>query len=309
MFPEWLSAQYQQAKAWRQSGSFHHALLVTGANGIGQSLFAEHIARLLLCEHIDRAPCGTCHSCELAKAETHPDWLTLDGSAGGIKVDSVRQVVAKVANKPQLGYTKVVVIHDAHAMNLNAANAILKALEEPPAATYFILTSNTSRSLMPTIISRCQRLTLDSPKPQQTADWLEQETKQSAVELMWFSQAPFRLMDLANSSSHEMMVNLPNDLNRWLIGEIRSDELVSSVNNERIQDFINGALAIVHAALMYSASGDCHTAIRLPVESLLQRYDLYRLMAISKRLESLKSSLDKTHLNPTIQLIGELNSW
>ncbi|MFD1384532.1 DNA polymerase III subunit delta' [Rhodanobacter aciditrophus] len=308
-FPDWLLDPYQQAVAWRKSGNFHHALMMTGANGIGQGVFAEQIARLLLCEHPQSAPCGKCHSCELVKSETHPDWLTLDGSAGSIKVDAVRQVVAKVANKPQLGYSKVVLIQDAHAMNINAANAILKALEEPPAATYFLLTSNTSRSLMPTIISRCQRLNLPSPNPEQTAHWLEGEGKSNAAELLWFSQAPFRLLSLAESSSHEMMLTLPDELEKWLSGQSRSDELVSAVNNDKIHYFIDGVLAVLHGALMYSAAGQCHERIKPAIERILMRYDLYRLMEMIKRLETLKSNLDKTHLNPTIQLIGELNSW
>lgn len=309
MLPEWLEAPYQLASQWRHNRAFHHALLLTGTNGVGQHFFAERLAKLLLCENIAKAPCGVCHSCELAKAETHPDWLTLDGSQGTIKVDAVRQVVSKVSNKPQLGHTKVVLIYDAHNMNINAANAILKALEEPPSSTYFLLTSNTSRSLMPTIISRCQRLTLANPTTEQTIHWLQQEGKQGAGELLWFSQSPFRLLQLAESSSAEMMQSLPADLSRWLGGEIRSDELVASVNNERLRDFVDGVSALIHIALNYSVTGSCPKDVKNTVENLLKHYDLYRLMTISSNLTQLKADLDKTHLNPTIQLIGELNSW
>ncbi|MEC8482885.1 MAG: DNA polymerase III subunit delta', partial [Pseudomonadota bacterium] len=73
----WLTDAYQQAQAWRRQSRFHHALLVSGINGVGQSEFAQQVTQLLLCGHPDKAPCGTCHSCQVAKADTHPDWLVL----------------------------------------------------------------------------------------------------------------------------------------------------------------------------------------------------------------------------------------
>ncbi|MBM6550286.1 DNA polymerase III subunit delta' [Marinomonas ostreistagni] len=308
--PIWLEADYQQAQQWRRSGKFHHALLLTGNQGIGQSALADALARLLLCERAAQAPCGECHSCQVALAETHPDWLTLDGRAGAsIKVDAVRQLVTKVTNKPQLGYSKVVTIHDAHQMNINAANAILKALEEPPAATYFILTSNSSRALMPTILSRCQRVNLPTPSAQQVSDWLIKETNSDVSKLMWFSNTPYHLLSLVETPSYDMLQKLPDSLVSWLSGHIRVDEFVAYMNKDHVQDFVDGLLALLTSALQYSATGRCDESVRHALEALLQRYDLYRLMHFVQQLTLFKSQLDKTHLNPTIQLTGELNSW
>lgn len=307
--PSWLDQSYQQAQHWRRSGKFHHALLITGENGIGQHVFADALARLLLCENSASAPCGHCHSCNVAAADTHPDLLSLDGRESTIKVDSVRQVVAKVANKPQLGFSKVVVIYDAHQMNVNAANAILKALEEPPSATFFVLTSNASRALMPTILSRCQRVNLPKPFAAQVSEWLYQESKTDVSQLMWFSQTPFHLLALAESPSFDMLQKLPERLASWLKGQTRTDELAQTLNKDHVYDFVDGLSALLTSAVRYTASGYCDQTILPTVEALLTRYDLYRLMDFIQRLALLKSQLDKTHLNPTIQIIGELNSW
>lgn len=307
--PQWLIPSYTQAQQWRRGGSFHHALLITGTIGIGQSVYAEALSKMLLCENINQAPCGQCHSCAVALAGTHPDLLILDGSEGSIKVDEVRQVVAKVSNKPQLGFSKVVMIYEAHQMNINAANAILKALEEPPQSTYFLLTSNSSRALMPTILSRCQRVTLPSPNADQIKQWLQREGSGDVDQLTWYTQAPFQLMELSRSSSAELLQSLPESMQSWLEGHIRVDELVKAVNKDNIHNFLDGLSALIHAALHYSASGQCDANALACVQELLKRYDLYRLMNLSQRLVQLKSQLDKTHLNPTIQLVGELNSW
>lgn len=305
----WLRSNYEQAQEWRRSGKFHHALLISGINGVGQNAFAEALSKLLLCEKTNQAPCGQCHSCQVAQADTHPDLIVLDGQEGGIRVDAVRQVAAKVANKPQLGYSKVVLIHEAHQMNTNAANAILKALEEPPAATYFILTTHTSRSLMPTILSRCQRMLLPTPSEEQVTDWLYNEASVDVSKLMWFSQTPYHLLALSKSSSLDLLQQLPDWFEQWLQGAMRVDELAGKANKDNSHDFIDGVLAVLSAAVQYSASGKCSPLIQGACKELLVRYDIYRLMGFIQSLTQLKLQLDKTHLNPTIQIIGELNSW
>ena len=194
-------------------------------------------------------------------------------------------------------------------MNLNAANAILKALEEPPAATYFILTSNGSRSLMPTIISRCQRMNLPTPSEQQTAQWLALEANEDISQLMWFSNTPYHLLSLVTSPSYAMLKTLPDTLTAWLTGQMPLDEFVGQMNKDHVEDFVDGLLALLTSAVTYSASGRCDAYIKPTLETLLKRFDLYRLLAFSQQLTHFKSQLDKTHLNPTIQLMGELNSW
>jgi len=139
-----------------------HALLISGPEGWGERSFANWLALHLL--GVD----GEREASNLA----HPDlrWLQPDGSA--IRVDAVRELEAFAYGTPQAGPRKVAVIEDAHFLNINAANALLKTLEEPPAGTHLILTSCHPRRLIPTIRSRCQTLQFH-PDPPRAARWLE----------------------------------------------------------------------------------------------------------------------------------------
>lgn len=305
----WLLSSFSKLKQWREQGNFHHALLMTGAVGVGQNEFAQHAAQLLLCEFPHQAPCERCHSCQVRLAGTHPDLHILDGRESGIKVDAVRQIVTKVTNKPQLGYSKVVIIHEAHEMNINAANALLKVLEEPPKETYFLLTSHTSRALMPTILSRCQRLSLPTPNDEQVHTWLKQTLEQDVSGLLWFAAAPFQLMQLCETNQMSLIEKLPTQFSAWLLGAIRADELVALASKENTLLFVEGLQILIGAAIEFSASGHCHADLRELVQHLLQRYDIYRLFAMSQQLTELRTQLDKTNLNPTMQLTAVLNAW
>jgi len=108
------------------------------------------------------------------RADTHPDFRVLDGEASTIKVDQVRLLVKQINQKPQIGQNKVVLITHAQAMNINAANAVLKALEEPAPRTYFVLTSSQSTSLLPTIRSRCLLVSVPTPTVDDVKQWLLQ---------------------------------------------------------------------------------------------------------------------------------------
>ncbi|MFU8814080.1 MAG: hypothetical protein ACNA7W_01965, partial [Pseudomonadales bacterium] len=139
-----------------------HALLVAGPEGWGDRAFANWLALHLLAAPADRD----------AAALAHPDlrWVAPEGAV--IKVDVVRELVAFAQGTPQSGPHKVVVIEDAHYLNRNAANALLKTLEEPPAGTYLLLTSCHPSRLIATIRSRCQPL-LIRPDPVLARKWLD----------------------------------------------------------------------------------------------------------------------------------------
>ena len=150
------------------SSRIHHALLFTGPDGIGKRTLATVVAQRLLCaEASDNGPCNACGSCVRFVEKTHADFLVLglelksDGTLEKmIKVDQIRGLQKKLALKPFEGGGRVVLITDAERMNPSTANALLKTLEEPPADTVFLLTSNTPSSLLPTVVSRCQSLRL-----------------------------------------------------------------------------------------------------------------------------------------------------
>ncbi|HSW52736.1 MAG TPA: hypothetical protein VLG93_05865, partial [Sulfuricaulis sp.] len=119
----------------RQFEQLPHALLLQGRPGLGKHDFAVQLAQALLCEQArDGMACGQCHCCRLFAAGTHPDLagVGLVEDAKSIAVDQIRALGDFLSLRPHTAARKVVIISPAEAMNINAANSLLKLLEEPP---------------------------------------------------------------------------------------------------------------------------------------------------------------------------------
>ena len=159
--------------------SLPHALLLAGAANSGKSRLALALTRLLLCHSPSGGlNCGQCHACELSAGGSHGDfrWLQPEEKSRAIKIDQVRDVVSFSTKTASFGERKVVVIAPADAMNTNAANALLKSLEEPSPGTYLVLVCNQLHGVPATIRSRCQIVKLPVPAREAALDWLDQAT-------------------------------------------------------------------------------------------------------------------------------------
>lgn len=154
-----------------------HALLFAGSDGVGKNQFAKVFANYLLCQSPSDMPCGQCRACHLIQAKSHPDFKLIEPEEAGqmIKIDQIRDVVSFVNETALLGGYRVVVINPASAMNINAANALLKSLEEPTPKTILILICNQSMRLPSTISSRCQRIIFSKPSPEAAFSWLQNQ--------------------------------------------------------------------------------------------------------------------------------------
>ena len=173
----WQEAQWQPLIRNMHSGRLPHALLLRGAPGIGKGTFAKALGWRVLCNETSGLyACGHCKSCALIQAGNHPDLLHIEPEAVGkpIKIDAIRQVNLFARKTAQQGGQRVIIINPAEAMNINAANALLKSLEEPGGNTVFILVSARSADMLPTIRSRCQMVTLPMPEPALAKNWLAQ---------------------------------------------------------------------------------------------------------------------------------------
>lgn len=138
------------------------AYIVNGERGTGKKMLAKLFAMALLCEEHGPEPCNKCHSCVQAESNNHPDiiWVTHE-KPGSIGVDDVRtQINNTVAIKPYQGPYKVYIIPEADIMTVQAQNALLKTIEEPPQYAVFILLTENADVLLPTINSRCVMLKL-----------------------------------------------------------------------------------------------------------------------------------------------------
>nr|WP_256737486.1 DNA polymerase III subunit delta' [Pseudomonas sp. dw_358] len=161
-----------------------HAYLLHGPRGIGKRALAERLMALLLCQRPGQQACGQCKSCLLLAAGSHPDNYILEPEEEdkAIKVDQVRDLVSFIVQTAQMGGRKVVLIEPVEAMNLNAANALLKSLEEPNGNTVLLLVSHQPSRLLPTVKSRCVQQACPLPSAQMSADWLAQALPASTPE-------------------------------------------------------------------------------------------------------------------------------
>jgi DNA polymerase-3 subunit delta' len=196
-----------------------HALLLRGKQGIGKVAFAEALVQGLLCEATRGQPCGSCPSCAWFDQGTHPDFRRVEPEAAAekpegeegferkttsrpsrqITVDQVRALADFVNVSSHRGGYKVVLLHPAESLNVNAANALLKTLEEPPPRTLLVLVTHHLRRVLPTIISRCEQVAMPVPEASQAERWLmEQGVRQPGVALAESGFAPVAALALAD---------------------------------------------------------------------------------------------------------------
>jgi len=171
----WHESVWQRLISQHSQSRLHHALLLTGHQGIGKRQFGRFFAAFILCQKTAKTePCGQCKGCLLCQAGTHPDQLILapEDKSRFIKIDEIRKANTFLTNKAQMNGYKVVLISEANALNINAANALLKNLEEPAPQTLFILISDQPGRIPATIRSRCYKIQLALPADQQIRDWL-----------------------------------------------------------------------------------------------------------------------------------------
>jgi DNA polymerase-3 subunit delta' len=168
----WQDQLWQQLAGRTQHA---HAYLLHGPIGIGKRALAERLMASLLCQRLNGLQaCGECKSCLLLVAGSHPDNYVLEPEEAdkAIKVDQVRDLVSFVVQTAQMGGRKVVLIEPVEAMNINAANALLKSLEEPSGNTVLLLVSHQPSRLLPTVKSRCVQQACPLPSEQASLAWL-----------------------------------------------------------------------------------------------------------------------------------------
>lgn len=184
-----------QRDSWAQfcnslaAGRLAHAILLGGARGTGKRHFADQAAALLLCAQPQNTgspealACGRCKQCSLLGADSHPDLMVLAPvDSRVVKIEQVRRLTDFAVRSPQVARRKVVIIDSADRLNLNAANALLKTLEEPAEDVVLLLLHHAGEPLMPTIRSRCQTQRLPLPSQAQALEWMASTDKARARE-------------------------------------------------------------------------------------------------------------------------------
>ncbi|WP_373293682.1 DNA polymerase III subunit delta' [Shewanella saliphila] len=172
----WLADAHQRFVDVHYRGKNSHAHLLNVDNALGGVVLANACAETVLCQQLTPVgACGQCKSCLLLSANNHPDLHVVKPDGNQIKVDQIRLLCQSLTQTAQQGGARVALITDVERLNIAAANALLKTLEEPGNDVVLILQTNHTSQLLPTITSRCHTLAFNAPDKQQIQQWLAQQ--------------------------------------------------------------------------------------------------------------------------------------
>lgn len=209
MIYPWQQDAWETVQNARQRDRLPHALLFTGEDGCGNEGFVRVLAQSLLClEPIATgAACGQCRSCQVFAGQAHPDYMAvgLQEDRQAIVIEQIRELNHFLGLSRSYSPRRVVVIYPAERMNVNAANSLLKSLEEPANNTHILLLSSHPALLLSTIRSRCQMMRLPVPSTESALLWLKQQTLQHDAQLL-LTAARGRPMAALQLDSTDMLI-------------------------------------------------------------------------------------------------------
>ncbi|BFM07163.1 DNA polymerase III subunit delta' [Halioxenophilus aromaticivorans] len=262
----WQRSAWQQLFQQFENSQLPHALLFSGLEGVGKLQIARSLAQLLLCNQPDHnLGCGKCKGCNLFNAETHPDFRQVMPDPGKqIKIEEVRALQSQIYGSAQMSGRKVVLLGPAELLNLNAANALLKTLEEPPGATHLLLFTHQPSGVLPTINSRCQLLKLPIPAREQSIQWLTAMAGDQAADLLEAARGlpvkAFSLLDGELMAAREQVQNLLSELAAGDIGPVGTAQKLNCQPIEQVChlviEFVEGRVQASTGAMDGGEAGD-----------------------------------------------------
>ena len=184
--PDWreLIGYEDTTQSWAQliaAGRLPPVMLLVGREGLGKTLLLAKLAAFYLCEH--GTACGHCEACEWLLNDSHPEVLWIQATQGKLVLEDASRLQEHLALSPGPGVkARIVVVVDADQLGPQAANRLLKTLEEPPPRTAILMSTSRVQALLPTVLSRCVRWRLTPPPYEQTKAWLLSRTHAEGFE-------------------------------------------------------------------------------------------------------------------------------
>ena len=167
-----LQGAVAAARTGQETQEMTHAWIFTGPPGSGRSSAAVAFAQALVCP---QGGCGSCNECRSTKSSAHPDVEIISTEGLSIKIEDVRELLTRTSWAPSMGGWRVVVMEDADRLTESAANALLKAIEEPGTRTVWLLCAPTLHDILPTIRSRCRHIQLRTPTTTAVSGYLQRK--------------------------------------------------------------------------------------------------------------------------------------
>jgi DNA polymerase-3 subunit delta' len=310
MFYPWHQKTWDQLVTMRDTKHLPHALLISGAEGTGRQAFAKTLVNSLLCESPREhyIACGQCKSCYVIASEVHPDYhqVVVAEDKTQIVVDQVRQLNEFLyMSRSYQGY-RVVFIYPSEALNVNAANSLLKSLEEPADNTVIILLTSQLSTLLQTIKSRCQMLHLATPNQQLGLQWLSQQAPQHKPEelLAMAGGRPLYALTLDNEDHFKSRADFANDILAVVNQRQSITETSKKWQNASKQELLDWQLHWIQQLIRNHFSN----VQQKPTLALLQSVDIAHLWVLHDQLIKFRR-IAHTSLNSQLFIENLLLSW
>ncbi|MDO4451978.1 MAG: DNA polymerase III subunit delta' [Lachnospiraceae bacterium] len=294
-----------------------HAYILNGERGSGKKMLADLFAMTLQCEEHTPSPCGECHSCKQAKSGNHPDIIHVKHEKPKtISVDDIRtQVNNDIVIKPYGSLHKIYIIPEADLLSVQAQNALLKTIEEPPAyAVIFLLTEN-AESLLPTIMSRCVMLKLRNIKTTLIKKYLMEQMQvpdYQADICAAFAQGNMGRAIMLASSEHfneikEEALQLLRHINEMEISEIVSAIKKIGTYKLSVNDYLDIIMIWYRDVLIYKATKDVNGIVFADqLKYIKDRANKSSYEGIEIILDSLEKAKARLKANVNFDLVMEL---
>lgn len=301
-----------------RTGKVSHAYIINGERNAGKEFIAKTFAMAVQCENRqDVEPCGECHSCKQALSGNHPDIIFITHEKPGtIGVDDIRrQINGDVEIKPYSGPKKIYIVSEGEKMTVQAQNALLKTLEEPPEYAVILILTDNVNTLLPTILSRCVVLNMKPVRDAQIKEYLMENMgipdykADICVAFARGNVGKARL--LANSEEFDKVKEEAITLLKY-IGEMELHEIVAAIKkiNEYkfdVNDYMDILSIWYRDVLLFKATHDVnHLIFREEIQSIRKVADKSTYEGIERIIDALEKSKQRLNANVNFELTMEL---
>ena len=212
-----------------------HAFLITGRKGVGKDQLIRYLSSCVLCADDDELICGKCNSCKFSGLDNHPDFheMQILPEKKLIGIPQVHDLRSKLYESSFLGKDKVAFLPNIEQISTDGLNALLKILEEPPANTFFFLSTSFLNQIPPTILSRCIEIKIKAPSTNETITWLSDYPKGDVIKSLQLNDClPFATKDFLDRG----MINIREDFIEDISGIIKQGKNLISISDKWIKD-------------------------------------------------------------------------
>ena len=292
-----------------------HAYILDGKEKTGKQLISKTFAKLLLCENSKNEPCLKCSSCISFESGNNPDFFFIDGNKKKLGVSDIREnIIKNIETKPFKYKYKVFIIKDAHNMTIQAQNAILKTIEEPPKFAVFLILSKNYNSFLPTILSRCILFKIKPLSPNIIENFLISKNINENMAKFYaiYSRGSIgKAIEIAYSEKFiAFRQDIINDVNKLdELDLIQLYNLIDKYDNikENINEILDIYLLVYRDSLIFKQTNNFKNIIQKDITNCIQKISHMSIKNLTNKIDAIlktKLSLEQNaNFNMTMECL------